>query len=79
MAMTKKDFEAMATALADAKRDAEFATDPDTPERAAAMHALDMAARRIATACAEQRRPGGLPFNRPKFLDWAGFGDPTGN
>lgn len=79
MSMSKVDFEAMATALADAKRDAEFATDPGTPQRDAAMHALDMAARRIATACAGQKRPGGLPFNRPKFMDWAGFGDPRGN
>lgn len=80
MAMTKKDFEAMATALADAKRDVLYDNPDATPEESeAAMRALELAVHRIAAACAGQRRPGGLPFNRHKFLDWAGFGDPTGN
>ena len=78
MAMSKKDFEAMATALADAKRDAEYATEENSPERAAAMHALEMAARRVATACAEQYS-GGYGFNRSKFLDWSGFPVQNGN
>jgi hypothetical protein len=78
MPMSKKDFWAMANAMSDAKRDLEIATDPGTPERDSAMHALDMASRRLATACAEQYR-GGYGFDRHKFMDACGFPIMNGN
>lgn len=78
MVMSKKDFEAVALSMADAKRDLEIATDPGTPERESAMHALDMASRRLATACAGQYS-GGYGFDRHKFMDWCGFPIMNGN
>jgi hypothetical protein len=73
MAMSKKDFEAMALAMAEAKRDAQYDNPDATPEETeAAMRALELASRRLAAACAGQYK-GGYGFNRTRFLEWCGF------
>lgn len=77
--MSKVDFEAMASALAEAKRDVTYDNPDATPEETeVAMRALELAARRIAAACAGQYR-GGYGFNRSKFMEWSGFPIENGN
>lgn len=73
MAMTKRDFEAMADAIKTAKSDAQYDNPDGTPEELeAANRALELAARRLADACARQYK-GGYGFKRTKFLEWCGF------
>jgi hypothetical protein len=63
--MSKKDFWAIADAVAEAKR----WTDEDDAQGLAALGAVS---RQLASACARQYR-GGYGFNRPLFLEACGF------
>lgn len=72
MAMTKKDFEAMADAVASARRDVTYAFDDGTASQASALAALDTVSERLATACAGQYK-GGYGFNRARFLRACGM------
>jgi hypothetical protein len=67
MAMSKKDFWAIANAVADTKRWV-------AEDNGAALAVLGVAARQLASACARQYR-GGYGFNRSKFLEACGFPD----
>lgn len=79
MTMSKRDFEAMANAMSAAKDDARYDNPDATPEESeAATRALELAARRLADACAGQYK-GGYGFNRSKFLEWCGFPIKNGN
>lgn len=71
MSMTQKDFEAMADAVRRAKSYLEEDDD-------AGREALNIAARQLAGACAQQYR-GSYGFNRAKFLDACGFPPAHGN
>jgi len=72
MAMTKADFEAIAEAMAEAKRVIEYNREPGSDQYIAGMTALDIATRELATACARQYK-GGMGFNRQRFVDACGF------
>lgn len=65
MSMSKKDFRAIADAVAETKRWV-------AEDNGAALCVLGVAARQLATACARQYR-GGYGFNRSKFLETCGF------
>jgi len=68
MAMTKRDFEAMAESVRDSRREVNYSFTEGTASWVAAQAALDTVAERLATACAGQYR-GGYGFNRQRFLD----------
>ena len=70
MAMTQRDFEAMAEAMATSKQVIEAEMTGLTRENA--LTALDVAAGELATACARQYR-GAYGFNRSKFMAACGF------
>lgn len=63
--MSRKDFQAIADAVADTKR---WLEDSDEAGHAA----LASAARQLASACA-RRYQGGYGFNRARFLDACGY------
>ncbi|MFF9265854.1 hypothetical protein [Streptomyces longwoodensis] len=63
--MTRRDFQAIADAVAEARR---WTDDTNTE----ALDALGAVARQLAAACARQYR-GGYGFNRPRFLEACGF------
>jgi hypothetical protein len=71
MAMTGKDFNAIAEAIADAKRACEYQY-AHGPQRSRALFALERATKELATACAQQYR-GGYGFNRGRFVTACGF------
>jgi len=70
--MTKKDFQEIADAVAESRRMIEYAWKDGTASRAAALTALEVAAKQLATACARQYK-GGYGFNRQRFVDACGF------
>lgn len=72
MAMTKADFQAMADAMALARRYVTYAFDDGTASQASALAALDTASERLATACAGQYK-GGYQFDRGRFLRACGM------
>lgn len=74
MAMTQRDFEAIAEAVADAKRKVTYAWQDGTVPQAAALSALETVAEELATASAQRYR-GGYGFKRSKFMEAAGFPD----
>lgn len=71
MSMTKKDFQAMADAVAYARRNVTYAFDDNTASQASALAALDAVSEQLATACAGQYK-GGYGFNRSRFLEACG-------
>lgn len=71
MSMTKRDFEAMASAVREARRDFDLALTEGSYSWVSGQAALDTVAEKLATACAEQYR-GGYGFNRGRFLEACG-------
>lgn len=67
MTMSKKDFEAIAGAVAETKRWV-------AEDNGAALAVLGVAARQLAYACAARYR-GGYGFNRSRFMEACGFPD----
>ena len=72
MAMTKKDFQEIADAVAEAKRVCEYTMAEGSPQREERYMALMHVTRELATACARQYK-GGYGFNRQRFVDACGF------
>jgi hypothetical protein len=74
MAMTKKDFQEIADAMAEAKRRVTYSREDGTASQAVALKALEDATRELATACARQYK-GGYGFQRQTFVRACGFED----
>lgn len=77
MPMTQRDFEAIAEAVAEAKRTVEWQNHDNiftSGEYAGALRALYWATQELATACAKQYK-GAYGFKRQKFVEACGFGD----
>ena len=72
MSITKKDFEAIAEAVAEAKRVVEYTWADGDVNRVVGLNALEVATRELATACAS-RYEGGLGFKRQRFVEACGF------
>jgi hypothetical protein len=76
MAMTSSDFEAMAEAMAEAKRYITYATPGEsmtaTTVRNIQLEALETAVKELATACAGRYR-GSYGFKRQRFVEACGF------
>jgi len=72
MPMTKADFQEIADAVAEAKRDVEYSLPPQYDHKAA-LRALEFATKELATACARRRKTGAGAFNRQRFVDACGF------
>ena len=68
MAMTQKDFEAVAEAVAEARRMLTYYKNDRSPNAELHEVAMDMVAEELATACARQYR-GAYGFNRERFLE----------
>ena len=71
MTMSKADFQEIADAVAEAKRDVEHYS-PSKMAENAGIRALEFATRELATACARQYK-GGYGFNRQRFVNACGF------
>lgn len=72
MTMSKQDFQAIADAVAEAKRSVLWYGDPRTEH--IRLEALNTVTKELATACARQYK-GGYGFNRQKFVQACGFGE----
>lgn len=72
MAMTKKDFEAIAEAVAEARRMLMYYKNDPSPNAESHKVAMDMVAEELATACARQYK-GGYGFDRTCFLRACGM------
>lgn len=72
MTMTGKDFDAIAEAVAEAKRDVQYYL--GEPDLSVALDALQTVTRELSTACA-RRYKGGYGFNRQNFVTACGFED----
>lgn len=72
MAFNNQHYQTVADAMAEAKRLAEMIETPI--KREAALWALELAARELATALAQRHR-GSYAFKQGKFLTAAGFPD----
>lgn len=70
MSMTKKDFQEIADAVAEAKRRVESSNSTVVAE--SGLWALEVATRELSTACAHQYK-GGYGFNRSRFVNACGF------